>query len=814
MRRAVIGDRPSEATSHKGCASNGAERRRLPILRAVLFRGFLVTGVLVAALDGSAIAGPGSGYGDLIDNYCIDRGRLRIRAHEGHCAMCHQQGTFDQVEPNWTEYVRGRSSGDFSFFCPASTESPSASQTVAGSSAPAAPPPTGASTQRGIAGPMGMPPAEVATPATPAETAPGLAMQGATPGAAPQGGAASPEGIGTTQPRAAEPRLLTSVESTARLTALHDSIGISQRQEPAWREFIDAVAAAARRQPEVAPATGEPTAQLRAREGDLSGRIDALRTVGTALSRLRATLDEAQQGALSEGVAQLLDAIAEGKLPPQITLGWFKGQMNLAPDTLTQDTAGPLGLSWFHAITMSLVTAFAGAMLAMYVVRTRRANALVDRLTSVPLVSSTPARRAATSAAPSSPAVVVNSATAMPLLAYSAPAAKTAPSTGASSAAAPALARTPARGELWKGELRVAAIFRETPLVKTFRFRDPHGGPIPFTFLPGQFLTFSVEIDGKRVRRSYTIASSATQMTYVDATIKREDAGVFSDYMHDKIVEGDLIDVIGPSGVFTFRGTEAESLVLIGGGVGITPLMAVIRYLADTVWPGEIFLVYGARSTEEFIFREELEYRQRRMRNLHVAATMARSEGTSWMGPEGPITKEFLTHSVPDIAKRHVHLCGPPGMMRAMKKILAELGLPAEQVMTEAFGPAMGAVPPPGVTEVTPIESFAGHAADAAAPPSTTNAPTIGPATASIRFSKSNKDVPLAPDRSVLEVAESVGVPIDYQCRVGTCGVCKIQLLEGKVIMEVEEALTPEDKVQNIILACQAKSIGNLVVEA
>ena len=66
----------------------------------------------------------------------------------------------------------------------------------------------------------------------------------------------------------------------------------------------------------------------------------------------------------------------------------------------------------------------------------------------------------------------------------------------------------------------------------------------------------------------------------------------------------------------------------------------------------------------------------------------------------------------------------------------------------------------------------------------------------------------------MLEIAESVGVPIDYQCRVGTCGICKVQLLDGKVTMEVEDALTPEDKAQNIILACQAKSIANLVVEA
>jgi ferredoxin len=154
-------------------------------------------------------------------------------------------------------------------------------------------------------------------------------------------------------------------------------------------------------------------------------------------------------------------------------------------------------------------------------------------------------------------------------------------------------------------------------------------------------------------------------------------------------------------------------------------------------------------------------------------------------------------------------------MMEAMKKILAELGVPPDQVKTEAFGPARGAVPPPGVTLVTPAQTPAAQFAAIATPaPATGAAPMVGPATATVRFSRSNKIVPLQPDRTVLETAESAGVPIDYSCRVGICGTCKVPLLEGKVAMEVEEGLPPEDKARGMILACQAKSVGNLVVEA
>ena len=92
--------------------------------------------------------------------------------------------------------------------------------------------------------------------------------------------------------------------------------------------------------------------------------------------------------------------------------------------------------------------------------------------------------------------------------------------------------------------------------MKTFRLQDPAGGAIPFTFLPGQFLTYSAEIDGKTVRRSYTIASSAAQTADVETTIKREDGGVFSEYMHDQIKEGDSLEVLAPSGAFTFTGQQ------------------------------------------------------------------------------------------------------------------------------------------------------------------------------------------------------------------------------------------------------------------
>ena len=516
--------------------------------------------------------------------------------------------------------------------------------------------------------------------------------------------------------------------------------------------------------------------------------------------RLRESLNEVSSGMVA------LRALADGKPPQQIAQEWFKTQLNLTQPAAAQAVEGPFGLSWFHAVTMSLVTTFAAGMLIIYLLRVRRANALVGRLAVAAAAMPTTGLPGAPSGTPRPPGNGRDSGN--PPGAGSADDARKLESPAVS----PPERHAAKPSGLWKGKLQVAAIFPETPNIKTFRLRDPQGGRIPFSFLPGQFLTYAAEIDGKLVRRSYTIASSPAQTAYVETTIKREDFGVFSDHMHDKIKVGDLIDVTAPSGVFTFQGSEAESIVLIGGGVGITPLMSAIRYLTDIAWPGEIFLVYGTRSSTDFLFRDELEYLQRHHANLHIAATMAHAAGTSWVGPQGPITTEFLAQVVPNIAQRRVHLCGPPGMMAAMRKCLAALGVPDGQIETEAFGPARGAVPPPGATVAAPAQPpMPGTAGVSAAPGGSA---AVGPATASIRFTRSNKTASLPPDQSVLEVAESAGVPIDYACRSGICGTCRVKLLEGKVTMEVEDGLTPDDKANNFILACQAKSVGNLVVEA
>jgi ferredoxin len=155
--------------------------------------------------------------------------------------------------------------------------------------------------------------------------------------------------------------------------------------------------------------------------------------------------------------------------------------------------------------------------------------------------------------------------------------------------------------------------------------------------------------------------------------------------------------------------------------------------------------------------------------------------------------------------------------MAAIRRMLSELGVPEAQIKTEAFGPATGLVPPPhAVSPPLPPPSVARviDRVEEMTAASDVAIPAAGPASATLSFARSGKSAPFPPDKSVLEVAESIGVPIDYSCRVGICGLCKTKLLAGNVTMEVQDALTPEDKAAGLILACQARSLDDVTVDA
>jgi ferredoxin-NADP reductase len=519
------------------------------------------------------------------------------------------------------------------------------------------------------------------------------------------------------------------------------------------------------------------------RQPELDRRASELMLEGTALmsagfERLTASAQRRDAAAMQEATAEVREAlarfesglalrraVAEARAPRDVALDWFRRELGLAPLTDTAPAHGLFGLSWFHYMVMLLLAAFAVATLAMQFRRMRRAEALVARLAGGTPLATPPAELTSPVAAPSA-ALAAERAVAL----------------------APDL--VPSRPNSWTGLLRVARIFQETPNVKSFRLADPDGGLLPFLYLPGQFLTVTVGFDGRRDKRSYTLASSPTQRAYCEITVKREEQGAISRFLHDRLSEGDTLEITAPSGRFTFTGDEADSVVLIAGGVGVTPLMSAVRYLTGRSWPGDVFFFFAVRGEADVIYREELEYLSRRHPNLHLVVVAERVESAGWPYGTGRITRELIKTHVPRPASRRFHVCGPPPMMEATKAILADLGVPAEQIHTEIFA---GKEPPRPALQIPTARDTQ---------------------VAVVTFLKSRRTAVLPPTRTVLEASEDVGVNIEYSCRIGTCGVCRTKLLSGTVTMEVEDGLERGDKEAGIILACQARATADVTVDA
>jgi len=406
--------------------------------------------------------------------------------------------------------------------------------------------------------------------------------------------------------------------------------------------------------------------------------------------------------------------------------------MNLAPVAgLTTRGHRIFGLSLLHFFVMLALSAFFVAMVWMYFFKMRRAAQLLRHLAGAPAMSSTADAAHISSPASLTAGVAPSVAPLTPTVPGPAPPAPFQKAAGGSTgsevtAAAGARASAP-----WTGQLRVAGIFDETPTVKTYRLANPGGGDLLFTFEPGQFMTVALTVQGKLTRRPYSIASSPCCRGWCEISVKHAPSGLVSGYLHEHVREGDLLDVVAPSGRFTFRGVEASSVVFIAGGIGITPLMSAVRYLTDQSWQGEIHLLYACARMEEVIFREELDLLQRRHANLYPTITLSHEDSAAWTGQRGFITKELLTKTLPALTSRRVHLCGSPRMLDAVKALLTELGVPAGQVYTEIFlGPVAGRAP-----AAPPAEKVLG------------GLPVQAPKTAVCTFVRSRKTAALPPEQ-------------------------------------------------------------------
>jgi ring-1,2-phenylacetyl-CoA epoxidase subunit PaaE len=339
--------------------------------------------------------------------------------------------------------------------------------------------------------------------------------------------------------------------------------------------------------------------------------------------------------------------------------------------------------------------------------------------------------------------------------------------------------------------MRVAKIVRETADAVTVVLEDPSGAPIPFA--PGQFFTLHIRLGDEVVKRAYSASSSALDPERVAVTVKRARDGRVSRHIVGHLHEGEVIEVLGPSGSFTPAPSSAPRLlVLVGGGSGITPLASIAHTLLASEPGTRIALVYGNYGLDDIIFKEALnELASRyggsppRFQVRHVL----QEPPPSWSGGSGLLDGAALGRELdalgdPDLASAEYFLCGPAPMMAAARAAIEARGVPSARVHEERFVSA--------------------HAASGA---------TSAAQEVTLRMRDGERRIVVAVGRTVLETALDAGIDMPFSCAIGGCGTCRVKLAEGSVVMDEPNCLSAGERSQGYVLACVSRPTSPCTID-
>ncbi|MBC6610904.1 ferredoxin reductase [Hymenobacter sp. BT507] len=236
----------------------------------------------------------------------------------------------------------------------------------------------------------------------------------------------------------------------------------------------------------------------------------------------------------------------------------------------------------------------------------------------------------------------------------------------------------------------VTAIHAETPRVKTFTLSLPHWTP----HLPGQHYTLRLTApDGYQAERSYSVASPPEQPDEIELTVEAVEEGEVSGYLFEGVEVDDELEVRGPiGGYFVWRATAtARPLLLVAGGSGVVPLMAMLRHRQRAMLRNPTVLLFSIRTPEEVIYRQELEAMTASDPTFTLLLDYTRQAPDGWSGYHRRIDTALLTEVVKRFAAApECYVCGPTGLVESVATGLQNLGLPAEDIRTERFGPTGG----------------------------------------------------------------------------------------------------------------------------
>jgi len=356
----------------------------------------------------------------------------------------------------------------------------------------------------------------------------------------------------------------------------------------------------------------------------------------------------------------------------------------------------------------------------------------------------------------------------------------------------------------WSGFRKFQVIDRvmETDDICSF-YLAPHDGKRLPPFEPGQYLTFQVHPEGqpKPVTRCYSLSDSPNHPDRYRVSIKKVPPppnepmvppGLVSNYFHNSLKVDDIIDVKAPSGHFHIDQTKQTPVVLLGSGVGITPVLSILNSIAESDSKRETWFFLGVKNRSEHMMKEHLEAVAKQHENIEVKICYSRPEASDVEGQDyhygERVSVDLLKRVLPS-NNYDYYLCGPPPMIKSLRTDLEAWGVPKAKVHFEAFGPATvkkNTDEKPATTEKT--------------------------STIQVTFARTSKTMTWnSAVSSILDFAEANGIPMESGCRAGNCGTCLVAIKSGEISYVGEPGSTPE---AGSCLACISVPKSDLIVDA
>ena len=298
----------------------------------------------------------------------------------------------------------------------------------------------------------------------------------------------------------------------------------------------------------------------------------------------------------------------------------------------------------------------------------------------------------------------------------------------------------------------------------TFWFESHQQLPLP-PYLPGQHLPLQLEINGEFIARYYTLSSSPSRPGRYAISVKRIDDGRISNWLHQYFQVGDVLAADKPGGDFHL-GIHTDKLLLLSAGSGITPMLSMLRYLSDNDNIRDVVFYHQCSTEADIPSLQELHQLEKMHPSLDLRIVLSQPR-RDWQGESGRLSLSHLA-MISDLDQRQVFVCGPNAFMDTAKKLLLKMGVSPARYHQEAFGPLGGSSTPKQAVKL----NIDGHI-----------------------FNGNNQ-------QTLLEQAETAGVELNYSCRAGFCGACKVILTSGQVEQPDVPALLPQERQQGKILAC------------